>query len=39
MAFIIYKIFLSVMFEYDMELDEEKVTRDVTSILKDGLLA
>lgn len=38
MAFIIYKIFLSIIFEYDGELDEEKVTREVTSILKDGLL-
>jgi AcrR family transcriptional regulator len=37
-AFIIYKMYLAVMFEYDKELDEEKITKEITSILKDGLL-
>ncbi len=37
-AFIIYKVFISVMFEYDKQLDEDKVTKEITSILKDGLL-
>lgn len=36
-AFIIYKIYSSVLFEYEEVLDEEKVTKEVTSILKDGL--
>lgn len=37
-AFIIYKVYISVMFEYDEELDEAKVTKEITSILKNGLL-
>jgi AcrR family transcriptional regulator len=37
-AFIIYKIYLAIMFEYEEELDEEKVTKEITSILKDGLV-
>ncbi len=37
-SFIIYKVYISVMFEYDKELDEEKVTKEITSIFKDGLL-
>lgn len=36
-AFIIYKVYIAVMFEYDRDLDEEKVTKEITSILKDGL--
>ncbi len=36
-AFIIYKVFISVMFEYDKEINEEKVTKQVTLILKEGL--
>lgn len=36
-AFIIYKVYLNIMFEYDRDVDEEKVTREVTSILKNGL--
>lgn len=36
-AFIIYKLYLSVMFEYDKKIDEKKVTTDIISILKDGL--
>lgn len=36
-AFIIYKVFISVMFEYDKDIDEEKVTKQVTLILKEGL--
>ena len=38
LAFIIYKIFLSIMFEYESPIDEENVTKEITSILKDGLL-
>ena len=37
-AFIIYKVFISILFEYDRDIDEKKVTKDVTAILKDGLL-
>lgn len=37
-AFIIYKVFISVLFEYDLDIDEEKVTKEVTTVLKDGLL-
>lgn len=37
-SFIIYKVFISILFEYDMDIDEKKVTKDVTAILKDGLL-
>lgn len=37
-AFVIYKLFLSVVFEYDGEINEEKLTKEITSILKEGLL-
>ena len=37
-AFIIYKTYLSVMFDYDREIDEIKVTEEIISILKNGLL-
>ena len=37
-AFIIYNIYISIMFEYDKDLDEKQVTEEITSILKDGLL-
>ena len=37
-AFIIYKVYLSVMFDYDEKLDEKKVTKEIISILKNGLL-
>ena len=37
-SFIIYKVFISILFEYDRDIDEKKVTKDVTAILKDGLL-
>lgn len=37
-AFIIYKVYLAMMFEYDEDLDEEKVSKEITSILKNGLL-
>ena len=37
-SFVIYKVFLSIMFEYDGEIDEKKVTKEVTTILKEGLL-
>lgn len=37
-AFIIYKTIFSIIFEYDQEVDKEKVIKEVTSILTDGLL-
>ena len=37
-SFVIYKVFLSIMFEYDGEIDEKKVTKEITTILKEGLL-
>lgn len=37
-AFIIYKVYSSLFFEYDREINEEQVTIEVTNILKDGLL-
>lgn len=37
-AFIIYKVFISVMLEYDKEIDEKKFVSKIISILKDGLL-
>ena len=36
-AFIIYKMYISLLFEYDKDIDEKKFTKEVTSILKDGL--
>jgi AcrR family transcriptional regulator len=36
-SFIIYKVFLSVLFEYDLDIDEKKVTKEVTTILNEGL--
>jgi AcrR family transcriptional regulator len=36
-AFIIYKVYIAVIFEYDEELDEKQVTKEITSILKYGL--
>lgn len=36
-AFIIYKIYLAIIFEYDDELNEKEITKEVTLILKDGL--
>ncbi len=37
-AFIIYNVFVSVLFEYEYELDEVKVASEITSILKKGLI-
>lgn len=37
-SFIIYKICLTLMFEYDKEIDSKKATKEITAILKDGLL-
>lgn len=37
-AFIVYRIFISVLFEYDGEIDDEKVTKEIISILQNGLL-
>lgn len=36
-AFIIYKVCFSIFFEYDEKLDEDRVVKEVTAILKDGL--
>ena len=36
-AFVIYRMYLSLLFEYDKDIDERKVSKEVTSILKDGL--
>ncbi len=36
-AFIIYKVYLAVMFEYDDTLNEKEVTKELISILKEGL--
>lgn len=36
-AFIIYKMYVSLLFEYDKDINEKQVTKEVTSILKDGL--
>ena len=36
-AFVIYKVYLSIMFEYDKDIDEDMITRNVTQILKNGL--
>ena len=36
-AFIIYKVYVAVMYEWDKEIDEEEVTQNVTQILKEGL--
>lgn len=37
-AFIIYKMYLAVMFEYDRDIDENRVSKEITSILKNGLI-
>lgn len=36
-AFIIYKVCFSIFFEYDEKLDEDRVVKEITAILKDGL--
>ena len=36
-AFIIYKVYVAVMYEWDKEIDEKEVTQNVTQILKEGL--
>ena len=36
-AFVIYKVYLSIIFEYDRDIDEKKITHNVTQILKNGL--
>ena len=36
-AFIIYKVYVSVMFEYEKDIDEDVVTNNITSFLRDGL--
>ena len=36
-AFIIYKVYFSIMFEYDKEINEAEITHNVTQILKNGL--
>lgn len=37
-AFIIYKTYLSVMFDYDREIDEKKFTEKLISILENGFI-
>ena len=37
-AFILYKIYIAIIFEYEEEINEEKVTNEVCTILKEGLL-
>ena len=37
-AFVIYKVFVTVLFEYGEEINEEKVAKEITSILKNGLI-
>lgn len=37
-AFIIYKVFYSIFFEYSQELKEQQVIEEVTSILQKGLI-
>lgn len=36
-SYIIYKVYLAVMLDYDKEIDEFEITKEITSILKDGL--
>lgn len=36
-AFVIYKIYIAVMFEWPKDINEEEVTKNVTQILKTGL--
>lgn len=36
-SFIIYKVYVAIMFEYDKEINEKELTETVTSILKTGL--
>ena len=38
-SFVIYKVYLSIMFEYDKDIDEEDVIFNVTQILKNGLFS
>lgn len=37
MAFVIYKMFFSIFFEYDQNIDIDEVILEVTSILRDGI--
>lgn len=37
-AFIIYKIFFAIFFEYRQELDRQQVVKEVNAILQDGLI-
>ena len=36
-AFVIYKVYVAIMFDYDKEIDEQELTSTVTQILKNGL--
>lgn len=36
-AFIIYKVYIAIMFEYSKRIDEKKVTAEITAILKNNL--
>lgn len=37
-SFIIYKIYIAIMFEYDGDIDEKEISNNVSKILKEGLL-
>lgn len=37
MAFIIYKMYLSLLFDYEDELNEKEITKEMNNILKEGL--
>ena len=37
-AFLIYKISFSIFFEYDKDIQEEKIIKEVSSILEKGLI-
>ena len=36
-SFIIYKAYVALLVEYDEDIDEKKITKEITLILKDGL--
>jgi hypothetical protein len=38
MAFIVYKVYIALMFDYDEKLNEKDVTDEITNILKNGLI-
>lgn len=38
MAFVIYKLYVALLFEYTGDLDEAQITKETTLVLKEGLL-